>query len=224
VWAEAPATGSTAPGLKTAEVHRRGVSIVSQTVPAWEAEHVIRSPRFPRTRDLYARIPNPVRRLSLRTLDALDLIVYALVGVAFIGAALLALGYSLGHLLLNFGLALPLKGVVEDVLTFVSDLLLVLIIMEVLGTVRSYLEKGDTSVKPFLFIGIISATRGILSIGARLSIQGTQLSADDFRNAMIELAIDALVIVALGATIRILGSAADLPEESDGPGPGDASS
>ena len=147
----------------------------------------------------------------------LDFVVYGLVGLAFVGAALLALGYSLAHLLLNFGVTLPKTGVVQDVqdvLNFVSDLLLVLIIMEVLGTVRSYLEKGDTSVKPFLFIGIISATRGILSIGARLSIQGTQLKGDEFRNSMIELGIDAVVIVALGITIRVLGKDADIPEDA----------
>jgi uncharacterized membrane protein (DUF373 family) len=179
---------------------------------------VIRPPRRHGTRDLYTKIPNPLRRLALRVLDALDLLVYALVGIAFIGAAVLALGYSLAHVLVNFGVALPLNGVVEDVLTFVSDLLLVLIIMEVLGTVRSYLERGDTSVKPFLFIGIISATRGILSIGARLSIQGTQLNLGEFQNSMIELAIDAFVIIALGVTIRILGAAADLPEEAESEG------
>jgi uncharacterized membrane protein (DUF373 family) len=159
--------------------------------------------------------------MSLVVLDALDLLVYALVGIAFIGAALLALGFSVGHLLLNFGISLPISGVVQNVLDFVSDLLLVLIIMEVLGTVRSYLEKGDTSVEPFVFIGIISATRGILSIGARLSVQGTQLTPDEFRNSMIELAIDALVIIALGTTIRIMGKSAihstgeELPASSD---------
>lgn len=178
---------------------------------------VIRRPRQQRPKDVYARVQNPVRRWSLRLLDVLDFVVYGLVGLAFVGAALLALGYSLAHLLLNFGVTLPKTGVVQDVqdvLNFVSDLLLVLIIMEVLGTVRSYLEKGDTSVKPFLFIGIISATRGILSIGARLSIQGTQLKGDEFRNSMIELGIDAVVIVALGITIRVLGKDADIPEDA----------
>jgi len=156
----------------------------------------------------------PVRTVILQVLYALDLIVYTLVGLAFFAAALLALGFSVAHLLVNFGITLPLQGVVQNVLTFISDLLLVLIIMEVLSTVRSYLEEGDTSVKPFLFIGIISATRGILSIGARLSIQETPLTGDDFRNAMIELAVDALVIIVLGVTIRVMGKAADLPEES----------
>jgi hypothetical protein len=176
---------------------------------------VIRPPRRHRTKDAYAKIPNPIRRLSLRVLDALDTLVYALIGLAFIGAALLALGFSVAHLLLNFGIDLPLQGVVQMVLDFVSDLLLVLIIMEVLGTVRSYLEKGDTSVKPFLFIGIISATRGVLSIGARLSVQAGQLKGDEFHNAMVELGVNAIVIIALGTTIRIMGNAADLPEEGD---------
>ncbi len=173
------------------------------------------SPRGLRTKTAYAQISNPLRRWSLRLLDGLDTIVYAAVGLAFVGAALLALAYSIAHLLANFGVSNPLDGPqqVQNVLTFVSDLLLVLIIMEVLGTVRSYLERGDTSVKPFLFIGIISATRGILSIGARLSIQGGQLSGAEFTNAMIELGVDAAVIIILGVTIRVLGSAADLPSD-----------
>jgi uncharacterized membrane protein (DUF373 family) len=176
---------------------------------------VIRRPQRPRTKDVYNKIPNPVRRWSLRALDALDLLVYVLVGLAFVSAALLALGFSLAHLLFNFGVAIPLAGVVQDVLNFVSDLLLVLIIMEVLGTVRSYVEKGDTSVKPFLFIGIISATRGILSIGARLSVEGVNLTPDEFRNSMAELAVNAFVILALGVTIHILGRDADIPEDGE---------
>lgn len=151
----------------------------------------------------------PVRDLILRFLGVLDLLVYTLVGLAFIAAALLALAFSVAHLVANFGINLPLQGVVQNVLTFISDLLLVLIIMEVLSTVRSYLKDGDTSVKPFLFIGIISATRSILSIGARLSIEESPLTGDPFRNAMIELAVDALVIIVLGATIRVIGKAAD---------------
>ena len=75
--------------------------------------------------------------------------------------------------------------------------------MEVLGTIRSYLKTGDTLVNPFLFIGIISATRGILSIGAALSVN-PNLPIDEFRAKMIELGVDGFIIVALGITIRIL--------------------
>jgi uncharacterized membrane protein (DUF373 family) len=153
-----------------------------------------------------------IRLLILRILNGLDLVVYALVGVAFVAAAVLAFIFSISqltsHLLSNLGVALsfqlPFTIIATEILDFVSDLLLVLIIMELLGTIRSYVEKGDTSVEPFLIIGIISATRGILSVGARLYITGGTLTADDFRNAMIELAINAFVIIVLGVTMRIL--------------------
>jgi uncharacterized membrane protein (DUF373 family) len=83
----------------------------------------------------------------------------------------------------------------------------VLIIMEVLGTVIHYLKSHATSLRPFLFIGIISATRGILSIGARLSVEA--VSTDEFYHSMIELGVNALAILALGITLRLLGKMAD---------------
>ena len=166
------------------------------------------------TRTLPHREVRGIRLAILRLLNALDLVVYALVGVAFVAAALLAFVFSISQVIFNLlnslgvGVGLHLNvsfsSIAQVVLGFVSDLLLVLIIMELLGTIRSYVEKGDTSVEPFLIIGIISATRGILSVGARLYITGATLTPDDFRNAMIELAVNALVIIALGITMRIL--------------------
>lgn len=159
---------------------------------------------------------NGIRLLILRLLNGLDLVVYALVGLAFVAAAVLAFVFSISYLLSQkpFSLILPLSGTdfAQSVLALVSDLLLVLIIMELLGTIRSYVEKGDTSVEPFLIIGIISATRGILSIGARLYITGAKLTPDEFRNAMIELAINALVIIVLGVTMRILDGLIEPPD------------
>lgn len=184
---------------------------------------MIRS-RRPQTSQPYAHVKSRLRRICLRILDVFDLIVYVLVGAAFLCAAGLALFFSLVHLVYSLIPGFPINFYLESnveqaqaiqtVLNFVSDLLLILIIMEVLGTIRSYIEKGDSSVTPFLFIGIISATRGILSIGARLSIPDPPLTPDEFRNAMIELAIDAVVIILLGATVRILGKAAVMSEEN----------
>lgn len=165
-----------------------------------------------RTVQHYRKIPNPMRRVSLQALDILDLIVYIIVGIAFVAAAIMALFFSLTNLASHFGLSTISSNFGSNVLDFVSDLLLVLIIMEVLATIRSYLEHGDTSVKPFIFIGIISATRGILSIGARLVIGEASLGVDGFRNAMIELGVNAAIIIALGSTLRIMGSVADEPE------------
>ena len=62
----------------------------------------------------------------------------------------------------------------------------------------------------FLIIGIISAVRHILTIGARLTLQGegTQTS---FRNSQIELGVEAAVVLALalGLTLVRRSNAAD---------------
>jgi uncharacterized membrane protein (DUF373 family) len=169
-----------------------------------------------RTVEHYRKIPNPLRRESLRVLDGLDLCVYVIVGTSFVIAAVMALAFSLLSLAANFDIKVPGLKAFDfgtTVLSFISDLLLVLIIMEVLGTVRSYLEHGDTSVKPFIFIGMISATREVLSVGARLSLETTtKIPAADFSNSMIELGVSAAIIIALGATLRIMGDTAEAPE------------
>jgi hypothetical protein len=76
--------------------------------------------------------------------------------------------------------------------------------MEVLGTVVHHLRDGETTLRPFLFIGIISATRGILAVGARLSVSDS-LTPTDFIHEMVELGVNAVVIIALGITMNLIG-------------------
>lgn len=167
---------------------------------------------------------HPVERLSVRALDGVDALFYMLVGVAFLCAAGLTLVYSVVNLITGVAssLAHPVSDsltlqIAQNVLEFISDLLLVLIILEVLGTIRSYLDKRTNSVQPFLFIGIISATRGILSTGAHLSIvmSGPTALLDPFRfqTDIIQLGINALVIIALGVTLRIMGPYATMKQD-----------
>ena len=147
-------------------------------------------------------------------LDRADTFIYAIVGVCFLIGALFALGYTFWA----FGVAvmqIPTHQAVQEpgfaaqaIIEFVSGLLLVLIIMEVLGTVIHYLKSHETSLRPFLFIGIVSATRSILSIGAKLSVGG---ETTDFTKAMIELGVSAAVVLALGITLKLLGKLVDAP-------------
>jgi hypothetical protein len=81
--------------------------------------------------------------------------------------------------------------------------------MEVLGTITHYLKSQATSLRPFLFIGIISATHSILSVGARLSVASNSISSDEFLHTMIELGVSAAVVLALGITLRFLGKDID---------------
>jgi uncharacterized membrane protein (DUF373 family) len=153
---------------------------------------------------------DPVARISANFLDNGDSVIYAIVGVCFLIGGLIALGYAFwdfaDHLTnLTHGTSLTPATFAIAIIQFVSDLLLVLIIMEVLGTVTHYLQSHTTSLRPFLFIGIVSATRGILSIGARLSVESTRPAGNEFNSAMIELGVNAAVILALGITLKLLG-------------------
>src|SRR5579884_377529 len=170
-------------------------SRIDTTTPPLEAQA---------TNNNHKELHDPIAHFSSNMLERSDSLVYAIVGIFFLLGSLFALGYSVWDFsssILVPGLNPPI--VVAAIIKLVSDLLLVLIIMEVMGTVIHYLKAHATSLRPFLFIGIVSATRGILSIGARLSVENVKL--EDFNRDMIELAVNGAVILALGITLKLLG-------------------
>ena len=139
-------------------------------------------------------------------LNGADTFVYVLVGLVFLVGALAMLGYTVVTFVQNLN-GHGEGGFPQAVITLVNDLLLVMIIMEVLRTVLSYIEEGGASLRPFLFIGAISATRRILAIGAEMSISGEtqrQLSREDFTRRMIDLGINAVVILIIVIALYLL--------------------
>src|SRR5579885_1832816 len=141
-----------------------------------------------------------VHHTLVPALEAADAIVYGLVGIVFLLAALGMLGYSL----VAFPANLRDDGFALAIVTLVNDLLLVMIIMEVLRTVLSYLQERASSLQPFLFIAAISATRRILAIGAQMSVTGENLSPDKFREIMIDLGANAGAILAIAVALYLL--------------------
>src|SRR5712691_4778492 len=144
-------------------------------------------------------------------LEQADRAIYVLVAVLFLIAALAMGGYSLVTFFKNLNDDFPL-----DVITFVNDLLLVLIILEVLGTVRSYLANGETTLRPFLYIGIISATRRILAIGARTTL-GEVTNEAACRHLMIDLGVNGAVVLALGIALYLFARQSDERDTSANP-------
>jgi len=129
-----------------------------------------------------------------------DAIVYSLVALVFLIAAFGMLGYSV--------VVFPENVVINSfplaIIALINDLLLVMIIMEVLRTVISYLAERGGSLRPFLFIAAISATRRILAIGAQMSIAGEKLTPDKFQQAMIDLSVNAGAILAISIALYLL--------------------
>ena len=102
-----------------------------------------------------------------------------------------------------------LGGFPFAIITLINDLLLVMIIMEVLRTVLSYLAERGGSLRPFLFIASISATRRILAIGAQMSVAGDNLTPARFQQSMIDLGVNAGAILAIAIALFLLGKRAD---------------
>ncbi len=127
-------------------------------------------------------------------LNGADTFIYILVGIVFLIGALTMLGYSVVTFFQNLNTQVA-GGFPQAVITLVNDLLLVMIIMEVLRTVLSYIEEGGASLRPFLFIGAISATRRILAIGAETSLAGSNVSREDFVRRLVDLGVNALVVL-----------------------------
>ena len=151
-----------------------------------------------------------------KLLDRSDTLIYIAVGASFFLGAFFTLIFSFWSLIVDLTGAFTSStinpsSIAEVIIQFISDLLLVIIITEVLGTVIHYLKAHETSLRPFLFIGIISATRGVLLVGAKLSTGNVK--GVEFTNAMLEMGVSAAVVLALGFTLKLLGKMADHVED-----------
>ncbi len=71
----------------------------------------------------------------------------------------------------------------EGMLTVIHDIMLVMIVLELLWTVLTYLREHSVPLEPFLFVGIISSIRKLLLISAQMSLSelGTELGEFQLR-------------------------------------------
>jgi uncharacterized membrane protein (DUF373 family) len=93
--------------------------------------------------------------------------------------------------------------VILGLTSVLNDILFVIILMELLGTVITHLSEGGFQLRPFLIIGIISSVRRVLVLGAQLSTT-RRLSTVAFDHALIELGVDATIVVILTVSLFII--------------------
>jgi uncharacterized membrane protein (DUF373 family) len=84
----------------------------------------------------------------------------------------------------------------ERITGVINSVLFVIIVMEILRTVVAHFDDAGLQLKPFLIIGIISAVRHILTVGAQVSL-GAGGSATHFSRTQLELGVNAAVVLAL---------------------------
>ena len=103
----------------------------------------------------------------------------------------------------------------ERVTTAVNGVLFVIIVMEILRTVLAHFDDAGLQLKPFLIIGIVSAVRHILTVGAQVSL-GTTHGEDEFRRSMIELGTNAIVVLILVIGLILIRRSDHLVDENEG--------
>jgi uncharacterized membrane protein (DUF373 family) len=83
----------------------------------------------------------------------------------------------------------------------VNSGLFIVVVLELIRTIVGRLEGGGFQLQPFLVIGIISATREILSVGAELSLAGERTP---LVRTMTELGVNAAVVLVLSIALVLV--------------------
>ena len=97
-----------------------------------------------------------------------------------------------------------MNGTIVDAgVEILNGVLLVMMIMEIVGTVTMSLESHTLIAEPFLIIGAIAAIRRMLVITAE-STRLELTNPDAFRSLLVELGLLALIVVAMAVAIYIL--------------------
>jgi uncharacterized membrane protein (DUF373 family) len=148
---------------------------------------------------------------ALYVLDRIEDVVHYVVACLLLGIAIIVLVRTVDHLIENrHDFAVQITG-------GINDLLLAVILLELLRTVIDHLQTAEFQFRSFLIIGIISAVRHILAVGARLTIDRAQ-SHEEFIRAQIELGVSAAVVLALATALLLVSLTRDMPVHERLPG------
>jgi Phosphate-starvation-inducible E family len=144
-------------------------------------------------------------RLSTELFLQIELVVYVALGVLLSVTALLTLGSA--ALLLLEGIR-DWSGT-HAVFVIVDRLMFVLMLIEILHTVRGSVRSGTLTPEPFLIIGLIASIRNVLVITLKSSgvtseglapVEGEML----FRSSIVELAVLGALILIFVVSIYLL--------------------
>ena len=147
--------------------------------------------------DVPSTAPGSRSLRPVRAIEQIEVLVHYAVAILLLVIAAIVLYRTVDHLIVSrhdFAL---------QVTNGINDVLFVVIVMELLRTVVAHLGTTDFQLKPFLIIGIISAVRHILTVGARLSLSG-EGNATAFRHSQIELGVSAAVVLALSIGLVLI--------------------
>ena len=150
-----------------------------------------------------------LRTRSSQFLHLLEAALYIAVGI-LLAAVAIAVLFGAGVLLSRGVANRDMAGYGLQVL---DQLLFVLVLVEILHTVRISIRAQEIFIEPFLIVGLIASIRRVLVItmqAAKLTEEGhgSADAAMAFRNSMIELGLLGVLVLVLVVSIYVLRRAA----------------
>ena len=147
----------------------------------------------------------------LSSVEWVEAVMHYLVAMVLLGVA----GYVLYHTVIDLFTPARHSQFAATATNAVNGVLFAIIILEVMRTVLAHFDHGGLQLQPFLIIGTISAIREILSVGARLSLNGTTFSSSEIHTSLLELGVNAAVVVVLALALVLVRRLAGLREDED---------
>lgn len=145
--------------------------------------------------------PAPLRgrgpRLLLRLLVQGESALFMAIAIALIVIAVVVFIRAV-H---DFVFAPPQEEFAVTITGGVNNALFIVVVLELVRTIVARLEGGGFQLQPFLVIGIVSATRDILNVGAELSLVRERTS---LVRTMTELGVNAGVVLALSTALVLV--------------------
>jgi len=154
------------------------------------------------------RIPRTVTRLAAFASSAfqkIEMLFYLMIGLMLAVAALIGLGGAGASLWTT----VKLHGAEGSVLVAIDRLLFVLMIVEILHTVRVSFRAGRLACEPFLIVGLIASIRRVLVITLESSQvdqpgKWTVDSSGFLHSSMTELMVlGALIMIMVGSIVLL---------------------
>ncbi|HWO43349.1 MAG TPA: phosphate-starvation-inducible PsiE family protein [Candidatus Eisenbacteria bacterium] len=126
-------------------------------------------------------------------------VVYVGLGLILTGGAL----FLLFNVVLHFVEVLRASEPRDQIVGLLDQILLIMMIIEILSTVQVSFREHTLKPEPFLIVGLIAAIRRILILTAEFS-SPEEFVQEAFRNAMVELGLLTLLILAFGVSLFLL--------------------
>ena len=157
-------------------------------------------------------MPGPAVETGLRVLAARAFSITE--DAVYVGVGVL-LAFSAVALLISAGVSLwstTMRGAaLEAVIGLLDRTLLVLMLVELLYTVRVSFRQHALLPEPFLIVGLIAATRRILVVTAESTV-GDMMAGERFRRGMIEIGLLTFMVLVLVASLLMLRKRPSLPK------------